>query len=118
MPVSTASFVDPNNCALDAHGNLKDASDIQFYDSEQDETPLSSVKGMPRLAHLWRVRCYHLNNPSSNIDPTLRPADVINKSGAVPAEIIAGCQRIKPSWKAKRAAGINSSDEEESNGGL
>jgi len=45
MPVSTASFVDPNNCALDAHGNLKDASDIQFYDSEQDETPLSSVKG-------------------------------------------------------------------------
>jgi hypothetical protein len=36
--MSTTSFIDPDNCALDAHGNLKDASDIQFYDSEGDET--------------------------------------------------------------------------------
>jgi len=43
--MSTSSFVDPDNCALDARGNLKDASDIQFYDSEGDETPISSVKG-------------------------------------------------------------------------
>ena len=43
--MSTTSFVDPDNCALDAHGNLKDASDIQFYDSEGDETPISSMKG-------------------------------------------------------------------------
>jgi hypothetical protein len=43
--MSTAVFVDPNNCALDTHGNLKDASNIQFYDSEQDETPISSMKG-------------------------------------------------------------------------
>ena len=43
--MSTANFVDPNNCALDAHGNLKDASDIQFYDSEGDANPISSVKG-------------------------------------------------------------------------
>jgi len=42
--MSTGRFVDPNNCALDAHGNLKDASDIQFYNSEQDETPISFVK--------------------------------------------------------------------------
>jgi len=43
--MSTTSFVDPDNCALDARGNLKDASDIQFYDSEGDETPISSMKG-------------------------------------------------------------------------
>jgi hypothetical protein len=43
--MSTTSFVDPNNCALNAHGNLKDASDIQFYDSKGDETPVSSGKG-------------------------------------------------------------------------
>lgn len=43
--MSTTSFVDPNNCALNADGNLKDASNIQFYDSEGDETPISSVKG-------------------------------------------------------------------------
>ena len=41
--MSTSSFVDPNNCALDAHRNLKDASNIQFYDSEGDETPILSV---------------------------------------------------------------------------
>jgi hypothetical protein len=46
------------------------------------------------------------------------PADVVKKSGTVPAEIIAGHQQIKPSQKAKHAAGINSSDEEESNDGL
>ena len=43
--MSTANFVDPNNCALDAHGNLKDACDIQFYDSEGDVNPISSTKG-------------------------------------------------------------------------
>jgi hypothetical protein len=43
--MSTTSFVDPDNCALDARGNLKDASDIQFYDSEGDETPILSMKG-------------------------------------------------------------------------
>jgi hypothetical protein len=41
--MSTTSFADPDNCTLDAHGNLKDASDIQFYDSEGDETPISSM---------------------------------------------------------------------------
>jgi hypothetical protein len=43
--MSTTSFVDPNDYALDADGNLKNASDIQFYSSEGDETPISSVKG-------------------------------------------------------------------------
>jgi hypothetical protein len=38
----------------------------------------------------------------------------LQKSGAIPVEIIAGRRRIKPSTKAKRAAGIYSSDERES----
>jgi hypothetical protein len=41
----TSSPVDPNNCALDAQGNLMDASEIQFYDSEGDTTPISSTTG-------------------------------------------------------------------------
>ena len=43
--MSTTSLVDPDNCTLDARGNLKHASDIQFYDSEGDETPISCMKG-------------------------------------------------------------------------
>ena len=43
--MSASSSVDPNNCALDAQGNLKDASEIQFYNSERDDTPISSMKG-------------------------------------------------------------------------
>ena len=43
--MSTSNFVDPNNCALDAQGNLKDASDIQFYDSEGDDAPISTTTG-------------------------------------------------------------------------
>jgi hypothetical protein len=41
--MSTSSFVDPDNCALDAQGNLKDANDIQFYDSEGDDAPISAT---------------------------------------------------------------------------
>jgi hypothetical protein len=41
--MSTSSFVDPNNCALDAQGNLKDAEDIQFYNSEGDDAPIASA---------------------------------------------------------------------------
>jgi hypothetical protein len=43
--MSASSSVDPNNCALDAQGNLKDANEIQFYNSEGDDTPISSTKG-------------------------------------------------------------------------
>jgi len=64
------------------------------------------------LARLRRVCCYHVYVPFGNIDPALWPAEVLKRSGAVPAEMIAGRRRIKPSRKAKRAAGINSSDEE------
>jgi hypothetical protein len=45
--MSTSTFFNPNNCALDAQGNLKDAEDIIFYNSEGDDTPVasSSTKG-------------------------------------------------------------------------
>jgi hypothetical protein len=43
--MSTSGFVDPDNCALDAQGNLKDANDIQFYDSEGDDAPISTTTG-------------------------------------------------------------------------
>lgn len=33
-------FTDPHNCALDSNGNLKDAQDILFFDSEGDENPI------------------------------------------------------------------------------
>jgi hypothetical protein len=41
----TSGFVDPDNCALDAQWNLKDANDIQFYDSEGDNAPISTTTG-------------------------------------------------------------------------
>ncbi|KAJ7876647.1 hypothetical protein B0H13DRAFT_2347527 [Mycena leptocephala] len=34
-----------DQCALDAHGNRLPAEDIVFYNSESDETPISSSKG-------------------------------------------------------------------------
>lgn len=33
----------PDSCALDAQGNLMDASEIQFYNSEGDENPITST---------------------------------------------------------------------------
>jgi hypothetical protein len=36
--MSTFSPADPKNCALDAQGNLMDANEIQFYNSEGDDT--------------------------------------------------------------------------------
>ncbi|KAF8144480.1 hypothetical protein K438DRAFT_1782764 [Mycena galopus ATCC 62051] len=35
-----------DQCARDSNGNLKDATDITFYESESDEKPLPSVSGM------------------------------------------------------------------------
>ena len=71
-------------------------------------------KAMLKLARLRRVHCRHAYNPFSNIDPALWLANALKKSRAVPVEIIAGHRQIKPSQKAKHAAGIYSSNEEES----
>ena len=43
--MSPSSPIDPNNCALDAQGNLKDTREIQFYNSEGNDTPIKSSKG-------------------------------------------------------------------------
>lgn len=68
-----------------------------------------------RLGCLQRVHYYNTYNPFSNIDFAHWPAEVLKKSGAVPAEIIAGHQQIKPSQKAKHTASVNLSDEDEPN---
>jgi hypothetical protein len=43
--MSTSSFVDPDKCAIDAQGNLKDANYIQFYDLEGVNTPILTTTG-------------------------------------------------------------------------
>jgi hypothetical protein len=56
------------------------------------------------------------NDLFSSVDPEFWPAaEALKNTKAAPAEIIGGRRRVKPSKKAKRAAGINTSDEESSN---
>ena len=71
---------------------------------------------MPWRAHLPKVCWSHIcNNLFSSADPPFWPAaKALKKSKAVPAEIIGGRRRVKPSTKAKRAAGIYTADEAES----
>lgn len=38
------------NCALDAHRNLKDAKDIIWYDSGGDDTPIPPAIGKSKAA--------------------------------------------------------------------
>jgi hypothetical protein len=56
------------------------------------------------------------NDLFSSVDPEFWPAaEALKNTKAAPAEIIGGRRWVKPSKKAKRAAGINTSDEESSN---
>ena len=56
------------------------------------------------------------NNLFSSVGPEFWPAaEALKKAKAAPTEIVGGRRRVKPSKKAKRAAGINTSDEESSN---
>jgi hypothetical protein len=56
------------------------------------------------------------NDLFSSVDPEFWPAvEALKKAKAAPAEIVGGRRRVKPSKKAKQAAGINTSDEESSN---
>jgi hypothetical protein len=44
QPLTFAVALDPSeNCALDKNGNLKDASEIQFFNDPDDDTPLPAV---------------------------------------------------------------------------
>ncbi|KAF9455310.1 hypothetical protein BDZ94DRAFT_814316 [Collybia nuda] len=45
-----------NQCAIDAAGNLKDAEDILFYDSESDQVPLSCPSKNPQLGRGQRTK--------------------------------------------------------------
>ena len=38
--MSSSNYIDPDNCALDAQGNLKNAEDILFYESETERHQL------------------------------------------------------------------------------
>jgi hypothetical protein len=40
--MASSHYIDPNNCALDAQGNLKSAEDIVFYESAAEDTPIQS----------------------------------------------------------------------------
>ncbi|KAJ8594703.1 hypothetical protein M405DRAFT_857875 [Rhizopogon salebrosus TDB-379] len=86
---------DPDNCALDAQGKLKDADDIQFYNSEGDDAPIasSSTKGNAKADSCAKITA-------------------LKKSGVLPAEVISGRRQVRPSKKAKAAAGIYSGEDE------
>jgi hypothetical protein len=74
------------------------------------------LKATLRPAHLLKVCCSVIcNDLFSIVDPEFWPAaEALKKSKAVPAEIIGGRRRVKLLKKAKRAVGINTSDEESS----
>ena len=40
--MASSDYIDPDNCALDAQGNLKKAEDIVFYESATEDTPIQS----------------------------------------------------------------------------
>ena len=40
--MASSDYIDSNNCALDAQGNLKNAEDIVFYESATENTPIQS----------------------------------------------------------------------------
>ena len=40
--MTPSDYIDPDNCALDAQGNLKNAEDIVFYESATEDIPIQS----------------------------------------------------------------------------
>ena len=57
--MASSHYIDPNNCALDAQGNLKSAEDIVFYESAAEDNHLLG-KARTRPALLGRVRSFHI----------------------------------------------------------
>ncbi|KAH7903787.1 hypothetical protein BJ138DRAFT_1120054 [Hygrophoropsis aurantiaca] len=72
-----------NQCAVNTDGSLKDASEIDFYDSEGDEQPSNTRFG---------------NNTGSS-KPPLDIRAALTASGAVPAPKVGGSRIRKPAWK-------------------
>jgi hypothetical protein len=73
--MSASSPADPNNCALDAQGSLKYASEIQFYDSK-GHTPISilSTKGKVAAHPSSKSTLLCCNELFSSVDPVFWPA--------------------------------------------
>jgi len=109
--MSSSDYIDPDNCALDAQGNLKNAEDIIFYESATEEIPIqSSRKGKDRAGSLSPSSALlsYVNSYFSKADPTFWIAvQALKKSAAIPATVVAGERHVKLSNKAKRAAGID-----------
>jgi hypothetical protein len=64
--MSTSTFFNPNNCALNAQGNLKDVEDIYFYNSEGDDTP---IIGSSMVLDIWSPLHLYNKNSSPNFCP-------------------------------------------------
>ncbi|KAF8839152.1 hypothetical protein BDN67DRAFT_1058825, partial [Paxillus ammoniavirescens] len=84
-------MANPDQCAVNPDGTLKDASEITFYDSEGDDQPIST---------------HSVNNPASFQDQTSCAArgaksqqDNLAASGVVPARKVTGTHQCKLTWK-------------------
>jgi hypothetical protein len=114
--MSSSDYIDPDNCALDAQGNLKNAEDIVFYESATEEIPIQpSRKGKDRAGgpSPSSALLSYVNSYFGKADPTFWIAvQALKKSAAVLATVVAGRRHVKISNKAKRAAGINTDDED------
>jgi hypothetical protein len=71
---------------------------------------------MQRLTHAQKVCPLTLLHSeltiSSNVDPVFWTVTALKKSGVLPAEVISGRRQVRPSKKAKAAAGIYSGEDE------
>ncbi|KAG6912147.1 hypothetical protein DXG01_017026, partial [Tephrocybe rancida] len=75
-------MADPDNCALNPDGSLKDANDIQFFNSPSDTHPIG------------------INNDMSDVDDLPPPAALGSSlKGKSPARRVAGKRVPKPSAK-------------------
>ncbi|KAF8833344.1 hypothetical protein BDN67DRAFT_1017666 [Paxillus ammoniavirescens] len=84
-------MANPDQCAVNPDGTLKDASEIIFYDSEGNDQP---------------IPMHSVINPTSSQDQTSRAArgansqqDNLVASSAVPARKVAGTRQHKLAWK-------------------
>ena len=88
--MSSSNYTDPNNCALDAQGNLKNVKNIVFYESATEETLIQqSRKGKDRAhgpSQTSKLLSY-VNSYFSKADPTFCIAvQALKKSAAVLAK--------------------------------
>ncbi|RDB19238.1 hypothetical protein Hypma_013493 [Hypsizygus marmoreus] len=80
---------DPENCALDAHGNLKDAANIQWFNSPSDKNPIGSTSAPAE------------SEPESEDDLPTIAAIKPGLKGKAPATHVGGKRVIKPSRKLR-----------------